>query len=104
MTPRVSATAAALETIDRLRDRYGPVAFHLSGGCCDGSSPMCLRAGELPPAPGDRHLGDLGGAPVYIDADQDERWRTPSFTIDVAPGAAEGFSLEGALELHFVAR
>ncbi len=96
------ATTEALEVIERLRAAHGPLVFFQSGGCCDGSAPMCLRAGELPPAPGDRRLGEIGGAAFYIDADQDERWRRPGFVIDVAPGAADSFSLEGLEGVHFV--
>jgi uncharacterized protein (DUF779 family) len=103
MAARVTATPAALEAIARLRAAHGPVAFFQSGGCCDGSSPMCLRAGELPPSDGDVRLGELGGAPFYIDADQDERWGRPDFVIDVSPGPAEGFSLS-LPDRHFVTR
>jgi|SRR5665213_2139731 len=101
-TARVTATTEALELIERLRVAYGPLAFHQSGGCCEGSSPMCLRADELPPGPGDRRLGEIGGAPFYIDADQDERWNEPSFIVDVAQGGSDSFSLEGPLDVHFV--
>jgi uncharacterized protein len=100
----VTATPAALELIERLVATYGPLAFHQSGGCCDGSSPMCLRAGELPPSRYDVRLGELGGAPFYIDGELYERWGRPRFHIDVSPGAGEGFSLEGAGGVHFVAR
>jgi uncharacterized protein (DUF779 family) len=65
---------------------------------------MCLKAGELPPGPNDLRLGEIGGAPFYIDAEQYERWRRPRFQIDVSQGAAEGFSLEGLLGVHFVTR
>jgi uncharacterized protein len=101
---RVMATTEALDVIERLRAAHGPLVFFQSGGCCDGSAPICLRAGELPPAPGDIRLGEIGGAAFYIDADQYERWRRPEFVIDVAPGAAESFSLEGPEGVHFVAR
>lgn len=63
---------------------------------------MCFIEGELPQGPGDLELGRIGGAPFYIDADQYERWGRPEFIIDVAPGAAESFSLEGSLGVHFV--
>ena len=99
----VTATAAALEAIARLEAAHGRLAFFQSGGCCDGSSPICLVDGELPPAPGDRLLGRVGGAPFYIDADQYERWGRPGFVLDVAPGVAEGFSL-GLPDGHFVTR
>jgi uncharacterized protein len=104
MTDAVQATPAALEAIRRLEDVHGPIVFHQSGGCCDGTSPLCLKDGELPQGPYDLRLGEIGGAPFYIDADQYERWGRPRFLIDVAPGAAEGFSLEGLDSLHFISR
>jgi uncharacterized protein len=104
MTRPVTATPAALEVIARLEAAHGPLVFHQSGGCCDGTSPMCLLDGELPQGPNDLHLGDIGGAPFYVDADQFERWGRPEFLIDVRPGAADGFSLEGTVQVHFVTR
>lgn len=101
---RVTATPQAAEIIRALEAKHGPLVFHQSGGCCDGSSPMCLPETELPPGPGDVLLGHVEGAPFYIDADQDARWRHPTFVIDVAPGAATSLSLEGADDVHFVAR
>ena len=98
---RVRATAAALDAIERLGAAHGPLAFFQSGGCCDGSSPICLVAGELPVAPSDLRLGEVGGAPFYIDADMYERWGRPDFVVDVAAGAPEGFSL-GPPDAHFV--
>ena len=100
----VTATPAALEVIHRLEAAHGPLAFFQSGGCCDGSSAMCLKDGELPVALHDVQLGEIGGAPFYIDAEQYERWGAPRFLIDVAPGAAEGFSLEGLEGVHFISR
>lgn len=100
----VTATRAALEVITRLEAAHGPVMFFQSGGCCEGSSPMCLAEGELPLSPTDLRLGEIGGAPFYIDADQYERWHRPHFLIDVSPGPAEGFSLEGLEGVHFVTR
>jgi uncharacterized protein (DUF779 family) len=102
MPMRVTATPEALEMIERLRAAHGPLAFFQSGGCCEGSSPICLIAGELPPGPNDVLLGTVGGAPFYIDGDQYERWRAPRLALDVSPGAAEGFSLEGLEGVHFV--
>jgi uncharacterized protein len=104
MTGRVTATPEAAATVGRLAAVHGPVVLHLSGGCCDGSSPMCLTAAELPPGPGDTPLGEVAGAPVYVDAEQDRRWGRPAFVIDVLPGAATSLSLEGADDLHFVLR
>jgi len=100
----VSATPAARELIERLTAEHGPLTFHQSGGCCDGSSPMCLLAGELPAGRYDVMLGELAGAPFYIDAELYRRWGRPEFVIDVSEGAGEGFSLEGSHGVHFVAR
>lgn len=102
--PGVTATPAAVEMIERLRAKHGPIVFHQSGGCCDGSAAMCLTAAELPPGPNDVQLGDIGGARFFIDEEQFKRWGRPEFVIDVAPGAAESFSLEGAEGVHFVSR
>jgi uncharacterized protein (DUF779 family) len=99
----VTATWAALAAIARLSAAHGPLAFFQSGGCCDGSSPICVEQGELPISPQDLLLGHVGGAPFYIDAEQYERWGRPDFEIDLADGAPEGFSL-GLPEAHFVAR
>jgi uncharacterized protein len=100
---RVSATSAVLELLDRLALRYGPLVIHQSGGCCDGSSPICLPAGELPPGPHDVLLGVLGQTPVYVDGEQDDRWRRPALRITVADGPAMGFSLESAEGVHLLA-
>ena len=99
---RVEATAAALEVIERLAAEHGSLIFLQSGGCCDGSSPVCIRRGELLLGPGDALIGDVGPAAFYIDRDMDERWGHPRFVIDVAPGAGDTFSLEGRDDLHFV--
>ena len=104
MGAQVAATDAALEVIRHLEAAHGPLMFFQSGGCCEGSSPMCLGRGELPLSPHDIELGEIGGAPFYIDSEQYERWGQPSFLIDVSAGAAEGFSLEGLVGVHFVTR
>ncbi|MEO8966564.1 MAG: DUF779 domain-containing protein [Solirubrobacteraceae bacterium] len=90
--------------IDRLEAAHGALAFFQSGGCCDGTSAICLKDGELPPGPYDVRLGEIGGAPFYIDKEQYDRWGTPRFLIDVTPGAATGFSLEGLEGVHFISR
>ena len=104
MSGRVSATPQALEAIERLTARHGAIVIHQSGGCCDGSSPMCLPEAELPAGPGDILLGHVGDAPVYIDGEQDKRWGCPDICIDLSPGAAMGFSLEGVDGVHFKTR
>ena len=101
MAGRVTGSPAALELLERLRAEHGDLIVHLSGGCCDGSSPMCLRAADLPAGPHDVRLGTLAGVPVVIDSDQDRRWKRPAFLLDVAPGEAGGFSLDALERLHF---
>lgn len=91
----MSATPEALKVTRRLREAHGPLVFFQSGGCCDGGSLMCLTEAEMPPAPSDLLLGQIGGAPFYIDSEQYERWGKPTFLIDVSAGPAETFSLEG---------
>ena len=102
---QITATDAALAELARLRERFGPLTLLQSGGCCDGSSPLCVREGELlvgPPT--DIYLGDLDGVSFWIDHDQYERWNRPAFVLDVAPGAPSSFSLEGVDDVHFVSR
>lgn len=102
MGQRLSATAGALETISSLERSHGPLAFFQSGGCCDGSLPICLGVDEMRPGPNDLLLGEVGGAPYYVDAEQYRRWGEPRFVLDVAPGAPEGFSLGKSEGVHFV--
>ena len=89
MPAQVSATDAALGAIEALTLVHGGVVFFQSGGCCDGSSPICLPEGELPLSPHDLKLGEVGGASVYIDEDLYERWNRPSFVLDVSPAPSE---------------
>ncbi len=103
MPQQITATAAALDLLERLRAEHGDLIVHISGGCCDGSSPMCLRAADLPASPHDVRLGALADVPVVIDGDLSRRWLHPSFHLDTAPGAAGGFSLEALEEVHFTA-
>jgi uncharacterized protein (DUF779 family) len=101
---RIVATGEALGAIERLTAAHGALMMFQSGGCCDGSAPLCLHAGELLIGPNDVLLGELGGMPVYIDGEQDRRWKHPRFVLDVAPGPASGFSLEGLDGIHFITR
>jgi uncharacterized protein (DUF779 family) len=102
--PRVVATPKALELIERLKAKYGPLMFHQSGGCCDGSSPMCYLQGELKVGEQDVLLGEIGGCPFYISRDQYEYWRHTQLIIDVVPGRGGMFSLEGPEGLRFHTR
>ena len=104
MSESVMVTEEARDLIARLKTRYGSLMFVQSGGCCDGSSPVCLREGEMLLGPGDLLLGEIDGCPFYIDREQYERWRKPQFLIDVAPGEGDTFSIEGPEGMHFVAR
>jgi uncharacterized protein len=102
MTERVSATPPVLGLLERLAARYGRLVIHQSGGCCDGSSPICLPAAELPAGPHDVQLGVVGETPVYVDRDQDRRWQHPVLRIDLAAGPAMGLSLESVEGVHLV--
>jgi len=103
MPANLTATPAAQALIEQLTEAHGPLAIFQSGGCCDGTSPICLRDGELPQAPGDLLLGEIAGAPFYVDCEQYERWGRPDFMIDVGAGAAQGFSLS-LPDAHLVTR
>jgi uncharacterized protein len=101
---RVDATPAALELIERLRAKHGPLMFHQSGGCCDGSSPMCFALGELIVGDSDVRLGEIGGAPFYMSAAQFEYWKHTKLLIDVVPGRGGMFSLENGEGVRFLTR
>jgi uncharacterized protein (DUF779 family) len=104
LVPRVVCTEAAARLIARLRARYGPVLFHQSGGCCDGSAPMCYPVGELIIGDRDVYLGELDGAPFYIGDSQFEYWQHTQLTIDVVPGHGGMFSLENGTGFRFLVR
>ena len=101
---QVLATDAAVALIAELRQRHGPVMFHQSGGCCDGSAPMCFPEGEFLLGDGDVHLGDIGGAPFWISGPQYEYWCHTQLIIDVVPGRGGMFSLEGPTGRRFLTR
>lgn len=102
---RILATPAADALIARLTDQHGPLMFHQSGGCCDGSAPMCFPRGEFRVAPQDVLLGHVAGdVPVWIGAAQFEYWRHTQVTIDVVPGRGAGMSLESPEGQRFIVR
>jgi uncharacterized protein (DUF779 family) len=101
---RVTATPAALGLIDQLRGEHGPLMFHQSGGCCDGSAPMCYPLGEFIVGDYDRLLGHIGGVPFYISGPQFEYWQHTQLIIDVVPGRGGMFSLEGPTGQRFLTR
>jgi len=104
MTPRVVATESALALIKRLQAEHGPLMFHQSGGCCDGSAPMCYPQGELLLGDADIELGDIGGCPFYIGRAQFDYWKHTQLIIDVVPGRGGLFSLESPEGIRFLAR
>ena len=101
---QVVATDATLALLDELKARHGPLMFHQSGGCCDGSAPMCFAQGDFILGDNDVHLGDIGGAPFYISESQYEYWSHTQLIIDVVPGRGGMFSLEGPEGLRFLTR
>lgn len=104
MVDKVTATEAALALIERLKTKYGDLMFHQSGGCCDGSAPMCYPAGEFLIGDSDVLLGEIGGCPFYIGAAQYEYWKHTQLIIDVVEGRGGMFSLEGPEGLRFLTR
>jgi uncharacterized protein len=104
MVERVVATPEALGLLAKLERQHGPLMFHQSGGCCDGSSPMCYPAGEFRTGASDVKLGEVGNAPFYMGAAQFDYWRHTQLIIDVVPGRGSGFSLEAPEGLRFLTR
>ena len=101
---RVVATAAALDLIETLRREHGPILFHQSGGCCDGSAPMCYAVGDFLTGDSDVHLGEIGGAEFFISAPQFAYWKHTQLIIDVVPGRGGMFSLENGTGRRFLLR
>ncbi|WP_166846052.1 DUF779 domain-containing protein [Isoptericola sp. BMS4] len=111
---RVAVTDAAAGLLARLRRRHGDLMFHQSGGCCDGSSPMCYPVGDLLLGDADVHLGDLRlgegdgseefTVPVWMSRAQFEYWKHTHLTIDVVPGRGSGFSVEAPEGVRFLVR
>ncbi len=102
--PRLLITAAAAELLRRLQVQHGPVMFHQSGGCCDGSSPMCYPDGEFIVGDRDVLLGVVEEAPVWISGPQFDTWKHTQLVIDVVPGRGGGFSLETPEGVRFLSR
>jgi uncharacterized protein len=101
---RVLVTEAAEAVINRLRSIHGALQFHQSGGCCDGSAPMCYPAGEFRVGAQDVLMGNIAGCPFYMGAAQFEYWRHTQLIIDVVPGRGSGFSLEAPEGVRFLTR
>jgi uncharacterized protein (DUF779 family) len=101
---RVSLTPTAAELIDKLRAVHGDLLFHQSGGCCDGSAPMCYTRGEFKIGQRDVYLGEIAGCPLYIGGAQFEYWKHTHLIIDAVPGRGAGFSLEAPEGMRFLTR
>jgi uncharacterized protein (DUF779 family) len=101
---RVVASDAALALIDALRCLHGPVMFFQSGGCCDGSAPMCYPVGEFDVSETDVYLGNLDGAAFYMGLEQFEYWEHTQLIIDVVSGNGGMFSLDNGTGLRFLTR
>ena len=97
-------TDAAADLLRRLQQQHGPVMFHQSGGCCDGSSPMCYPQGEFIVGDRDVLLGELQGAPVWISGPQFQAWKHTQVILDVVAGRGGGFSLEAPEGVRFLIR
>jgi uncharacterized protein (DUF779 family) len=100
--PRVLVTEAAARLVRQLRALYGPLLFHQSGGCCEGSAPMCLRSSGFLVSMRDVKLGEIEGCPFYVSAQQYPYWKDYQLTIDVVAGGGDSFSLEAAGGVRFI--
>lgn len=103
-TRKVIATPATIQLIDKLKAKYGALMFHQSGGCCDGSAPMCYPLGEFIVGDSDILMGEIGGCPFYMSVSQYEYWKHTQLIIDVVEGRGGMFSLEGPEGLRFLTR
>lgn len=101
---RVAVTEDAATVIDRLRSVHGELMFHQSGGCCDGSSPMCFAVGDFHVGSSDVWLGRVHGCDFYMSQDQFNYWKHTHLTVDVTPGRGASFSLEIPLGVRFLIR
>ena len=104
MVERVTATPEAIAMIEKLQAQNGPLLFHQSGGCCDGSAPMCYPRGEFRVGAQDVFMGEIGGQPFYMGRSQFEYWEHTHLIIDLVPGRGSGFSLEAPEGVRFLTR
>lgn len=102
--PRVLATEAALSLISVLKDQFGDLVFHQSGGCCDGSSPMCFQKGDFKIGYSDVGLGMIDGCEFWMSKDQFEYWKHTQITLDVVNGRGSSFSIEIPTGKRFMIR
>jgi uncharacterized protein (DUF779 family) len=98
---RVLITEEAKKMLDKLRAQHGPLMFHQSGGCCDGSQPMCFEKGDFKVGGSDIWMGEVYGCDFFMNSDQFEYWKHTQLILDVTPGRGSSFSLEIPLGLRF---
>ncbi|MEH0157107.1 DUF779 domain-containing protein [Limibacter armeniacum] len=99
---RVALTPEAAEVIEELRDQHGELMFHQSGGCCDGSSPMCFPKGEFKLGSSDVWIGNIYGCDFYMSSDQFEYWKHTHLTVGITEGRGASFSLEIPMGVRFI--
>ena len=104
MPERVIFTPQALALTDQLRKTFGPMIFHLSGGCCEGSAPMCLRQDDFKVGARDVCLGIIDGCPFYVGSEQFNYWAYCQITVDMVTAGGDSFSLEAAEGVRFIVR
>jgi len=104
MTPRVLISDEAQKVLAQLQDRFGPLMFHQSGGCCDGSQPMCFEQGDFKLGQSDVCLGEIADCEFWMSKDQQEYWQYTQLTIDIVPGRGSSFSLEIPMGLRFITK
>ena len=104
MLDQVEATQEALDLIEDIKKDYGEVLFHQSGGCCDGSAPMCFQKGDFLIADHDVQMGEIGGVPFYIGGLEFEAWKHTRLIIDVVDGQGGMFSLDNGRGKRFITR
>ena len=104
MTPRVLISEEAKAVVKQLKDRFGELMFHQSGGCCDGSQPMCFEKGDFKIGESDVCLGMIENTEFWMSKDQQKYWQYTQLTIDVVPGRGSSFSLEIPMGLRFITK
>lgn len=104
MIKRVLVTPEAEKVIRQLQEQYGKLMFHQSGGCCDGSQPMCFPEGEFKTGASDVLIGEIAGCAFWMSRDQFAYWQHTQLTVDITPGRGSSFSLEIPLGLRFIIR
>ncbi len=102
MTKRVLVSSEAAKVIAALKEKFGPLMFHQSGGCCDGSQPMCFEKGEFKVGGSDIKIGNIEDCDFFMSRDQYEYWKHSQITIGITPGRGSSFSLEIPMGIRFI--